>query len=192
MPWEQTAPSHLFLGEIFTPFSWTRLVTEGQLASCILTTEILPGGSIWQRAVEILFWVCPGRESGLPFSSPKKPVHHACPTVAPKEEDAWRDSVWESTHRSLLPTEFIKHFFFLAKMASISFHHLPPTSEAQDLYLLECHLQVESGPWKWEAIGKQGPLSFYKWSLDLPPTWLMLITRWALPKTQPHLFLLSS
>lgn len=81
-----------------------------------------------------------------PFSPPKKPVHHACPTIAPREEDARRDSVWESTRRSLLPTEFIKLFFFSCQDGQYFFHHLPPTSEAQDRYLLGCHLQVESGP----------------------------------------------
>lgn len=71
-----------------------------------------------------------------PFSPPKKPVHHACPTIAPREEDARRDSVWESTHRSLLPTEFIKlFFFFLAKMASISFIiFLPPLKPKTDTF----------------------------------------------------------
>lgn len=47
-------------------------------AKCILTSDILCGGLMWCRAVQMLFRVCPGRECGLPPSL-KKPAPHAAP-----------------------------------------------------------------------------------------------------------------
>lgn len=50
-----------------------------------------------------------------------------------------RDSASERTH-SLLPTEFIKLFFFLfLPVCQYSFHCLPPTSQAQEVCILGCH-----------------------------------------------------
>lgn len=105
MPCQQL--THLSPRGIFTSLCQTRSVTQGQPSA--LWQLKVSGGRIWWKAVEILIWVCPLGQCGLP-PLPGEASSSPCPLWTLKRRQ-WRGSAYERTH-SLLPTEFTKCFFF--------------------------------------------------------------------------------
>lgn len=139
--------THLSPGVIFTPLRQTHSVTQGQ-PSAFWQLKVC-GGQIWWKAVEILIWVCPVGQCGLP-PFPGEASSSPSPLWTLNRRH-WRGSAYERAH-SLLPTEFIKFFFFPYQCGQYFFHCLPPTFQAQEVRLLGCHLT--GGRWftKQEAL----------------------------------------
>lgn len=150
--------THLSPGVIFTPLRQTHSVTQGQ-PSAFWQLKVC-GGQIWWKAVEILIWVCPVGQCGLP-PFPGEASSSPSPLWTLNRRH-WRGSAYERAH-SLLPTEFIKFFFFSLPVwpvfLSLSSSHLPsPRGASFRMPFDRWKMVHEAG-----SPYKQALLSFHRW-----------------------------